>query len=278
LLLTVVWIGSYVDVLKAVEAGKGGQAFGVSLQRWQQTLSEARDWSDRLGTDEIRVAVNGVDPGQSGEPAVVALLIGNPPWARFVEPTSPAALLMKYDQPSLYLWTLNQRETEAKLAELGEEVWTKQLAEGRPTAHLYHLPALTEAELSFTRLDPAPVFDTGLALLGYVFPEDADESAPVEVTLIWQVLEPHPDVRTRDFTAFNHVLDANSGGKAAQVDGFSVLGRDWWPGDVIIQPYVVTLEPGTYRWRVGLYSRADGGRSQLLGGGDSVDLPPFQVE
>jgi hypothetical protein len=122
------------------------------------------------------------------------------------------------------------------------------------------------------------VFDTGLTLLGYVFPEDADDSAPVEVTLIWQMLDPHPDMLTRDFTAFNHVLDAETGSMAAQVDGFSVLSRDWWPGDVIIQPYVVTLQPGIYRWRVGLYSRTDGGRSQVLYGGDSVDLPPFQVD
>ncbi len=215
---------------------------------------------------------------RSSEAAVVALLIGNPPWARFVEATSPAALLMKYDQPSLYLWTLNAPETEAKLAELGDEVWKGQLADGRPPAHLYHLPALTESDLSYTALDPAPVFDTGLALLGYVFPEDADESVPVEVTLIWQVLDPHPDVRTRDFTAFNHVLEADTGSMAAQVDGFSVLSRDWWPGDVIIQPYLVTLDPGIYRWRVGLYSRADGGRSQVLSGGDSVDLPPFQID
>ena len=277
LLLTVVWAGSYADVLRAVDAGAGGQAFGVSLQRWQQALAEARDWADRLGTEEIRVAVEGVDPARSDDPAAVALLIGNPPWARFVEPSSPAALLMKYDQPSLYLWTLDAPETEAKLAELGDEVWSQKLADDRPPAHLYHLPALTESELSFTTLDPAPVFDTGLVLLGYVFPEDADGSAPVEVTLIWQVLDPHSDVRTRDFTAFNHVLEADNGGMAAQVDGFSVLSRDWWPGDVIIQPYLVKLEPGTYRWRVGLYSRADGGRSQLLGGGDSVDLPPFQV-
>jgi len=274
----VVWIGSYVDVLKAVESGAGGQAFGVSLQRWQQTLHEARDWSERLETEEIRVAVDGVDPGQDGEPAVVALLIGNPPWARFVEPTSPAAVLMKYDQPSLYLWALDAPETEAKLASLSDKVWSQELADGRPPAHLYHLPALTESDLSYTALDPAPVFDTGLALLGYVLPEYADKSAPVQVTLIWQVHEHNPEVRTRDYTAFNHVLEVESGSLAAQVDGFSVLSRDWWPGDVIIQPYVVTLEPGSYRWRVGLYSRADGGRSQLLGGGDSVDLPPFQVD
>jgi len=277
LLLTVIWVGSYGDVLKAVDAGVGGQAFGVSLQRWQQVLSEARGWANRLGTEEVRVAVEGVDPARSGDPAAVALLIGNPPWARFVEPTSPAALLMKFDQPSLYLWTLDAPEAEAELAALGEEVWTGTLADGRPPAHLYRLPALRESALPYTPLDPAPVFDVGLALIGYDFPKQADDSAPVEITLIWQVLEPHPDVRTRDFTAFNHVLDASTGDRVAQVDGLSVLSRDWWPGDVIVQPYAVTLESGTYRWRVGLYSRTDGGRAQLVSGGDSVDLPPFQV-
>ena len=64
---------------------------------------------------------------------------------------------------------------------------------------------------------------------------------------------------------------------AAQADGLALLSRDWWPGDVLIQPYELTLPAGTYRWRTGIYSRADGGRAQLTTGGDSVDLPPFTV-
>ena len=276
LMLTMVWIGSYGAVLSVVNAGGGVQAFGIPLQRWQQATAEARDWANRLGTEEIRVAVHGVDPARSGDPAVVALLIGNPPWARFVEPSSPVALLMKIDQPSLYYWALDAPETEAKLAALGDEVQAGA-RDDLSLARLYRLPPFTESALSYTPLDPVPEFDVGLALIGYDFPEDTADSASVEITLIWQVLEPHPDVRTRDFTAFNHVLDADTGDRVAQVDGFSVLSRDWWPGDVIVQPYALTLAPGTYRWRVGLYSRADGGRAQLVSGGDSIDLPPFQV-
>jgi hypothetical protein len=64
----------------------------------------------------------------------------------------------------------------------------------------------------------------------------------------------------------------------AQVDGLALLSRDWWPGDVLIQPYRVTLPPGTYLWRVGLYSRTDGGRFTLPDGRDAVDLGPFRVE
>jgi hypothetical protein len=57
----------------------------------------------------------------------------------------------------------------------------------------------------------------------------------------------------------------------------ALLSRDWWPGDVLIQPYTLRLPAGDYRWRVGLYSRADSGRAQLLSGGDSLDLGPLIV-
>jgi hypothetical protein len=40
-----------------------------------------------------------------------------------------------------------------------------------------------------------------------------------------------------------------------------------------MQPYSLTLPAGAYRWRTGIYSRQDGGRSQLATGGDSVELP-----
>jgi len=56
------------------------------------------------------------------------------------------------------------------------------------------------------------------------------------------------------------------------------LSRDWWPGDVLIQPYSLALPVGTYRWRTGIYSRQDGGRAQATTGGDSVDLPRFAVK
>jgi hypothetical protein len=58
------------------------------------------------------------------------------------------------------------------------------------------------------------------------------------------------------------------------VDGLALLSRDWWPGDVLYQGYWVTIpEAGSFEWLAGLYSRADGGRAQLLSGGDSVSLP-----
>ena len=74
------WVGSYGALLAAVDAGAGARAFGVPLARWQQVLTATRESAVDLGTQEVRVAVDGVDPGYDSEPAAVAMLIGNPPW------------------------------------------------------------------------------------------------------------------------------------------------------------------------------------------------------
>jgi hypothetical protein len=276
-LIVLIWVGSYAGLLGALRAGAGGAAFGVPLQRWQAMLSEARSWATRLGTQEIRVAVQGVDPGYDSEPAVVAALIGNPPWARFVAPAAPAALLLAYERPSLYLWTLQAPEAEQALRQWGELVWEGVLASDHPPARLYRLPAANQVDLRFIPLSPQPTFNVGMALMGYIFPTVAEADQPLQVTLIWRVFDPPPEVRTRDFTAFNHILNA-ADEQVAQVDGLALLSRDWWPGDVLVQPYLVQVPAGTYRWRVGLYSRADGGRAQVSTGGDFVDLGPLVVE
>ena len=278
-LVALTWAGSYAALLAAVDAGAGARAFGVPLARWQDVTSATREWAARLGTQEVRVAVDGVDPGYDSEPAAVAMLIGSPPWARFVAPQEPAALLLSQERPSLYLWTIEDAETEALLGRVGEQVWQQSLGAGRADARLYRLPPAVSADLgiSLTPLSPEPAFDAGMALVGYAFPETIRAAEEAEVTLVWRVLDPPPEVRQRDFTAFNHVV-TGSDTLVAQVDGLALLSRDWWPGDVLIQRYrIVAPAPGTYTWRVGLYSRMDGGRSQLTTGGDFVDLAPLVV-
>jgi hypothetical protein len=273
------WVGSYGALLRAVDAGAGARAFGVPLARWQQVLTATRELATELGTQEVRVAVDGVDPGYDSEPAAVAMLIGSPPWARFVAPQEPAALLLSLDRPSLYLWAIKDPGTEALLGQVGELIWQKPLGDGHAAASLYRLPPAEAADLGIplVRLSPEPVFDAGMALIGYAFPESAHAGEEIEVTLLWRVLDPPTEVRQRDFTAFNHVVDAN-GERVAQVDGLALLSRDWWPGDVLVQRYKIAApNPGTYNWRVGLYSRTDGGRSQVTLGGDSVDLGPLIV-
>lgn len=278
LLLAVSWTGSYATALDRVAAGEGDRAFGIPLRRWAATTDAVHTWAERVGTQEVRVAVRGVDPGYSREPAVIASLIGNPPYARFVAPVDPPALLLSSDRPSLYLWTLDAPATEAQLASLGERVWSGRLANGRPPAQLYHLPPADLLALDYVSLDPEIIFDVGLSLAGYRLPTEIAAGQPTAMLLVWRVLDPPPAVRERDVTAFNHVLD-EQGEMAAQIDGLSLPSRDWWPGDVLLQPYTIQLPPGSYRWRTGLYSRTDGGRAQRIdGAGDVVDLEPVVVQ
>jgi hypothetical protein len=276
--LAAVWVSSWLAVLAAVSTGAGGTAFGIPLARWQHTLTAVRTWAAHLRVEEVRVAVRGVDPGQEGDPAVVATLIGNPPFARFVAPSSPPALLLAADRESLYLWTLADAEGEAQLAAWGELVWEGFLAQDLPRPRLYRLPAFAPAAFDIMPPPTAAVFaDAGMALVGYRLAAPPTAGV-VEALLIWQVTQPPAAVRARDVTAFNHILKVADGERVAQVDGLALLSRDWWPGDVLIQPYRVTLPPGTYLWRVGLYSRTDGGRFTLPDGRDAVDLGPFRVE
>lgn len=96
-------------------------------------------------------------------------------------------------------------------------------------------------------------------------------------TLYWQATKA-PD---RDYTVFNHLLDAR---------GRLVLGQDnfplrnqyptsWWnPGEIVRDPYTLSLppdlEPGRYTLRVGLYQVDTGERLRLNGGPqDFVDIP-----
>lgn len=280
-LIVLTWVGGYVSMVQAVEAGAGAAAFGAPLARWQNVLTETRAWARQLGTDQVRVAVRGVDPGQQSDPAAVATLIGNPPFARFVAPASPPALLLADGRESLYLWTLQDAETETWLERLGDRVWEGTLAADLPPARLYRLPPASLADLRALSLDPPADFDAGLSLVGYRLPENARAGEPFEVTLVWKVLDLPERLsasRRGDFTAFNHVMEDATGERVAQSDGMSVLSRDWWPGDVLVQPYRLHLPAGSYRWRVGLYSQTDGSRAQLSTGGDAVDLGPFVVE
>jgi hypothetical protein len=197
---------------------------------------------------------------------VVAIVFG------IVAPGSPPALLLKEGKESLYLWTIAASETEHLLATRGTKVWEGTMANGRPPARLYRLPSAEQSGLVYRPLTPTPVFAAGMELLGYDIPADIKVNTPFEITLIWRVQDPPPAVRTGDYTAFNHILAAETGTLVAQTDGLDLLSRDWWPGDVLVQPYRLQLPAGEYIWRVGLYSRVDGTRSPVSTGGDAVEL------
>ena len=225
------WVGSYGVLLRAVDAGAGARGVRRAAGALAAGVDPTRESAVDLGTQEVRVAVAGVDPGYDSEPAAVAMLLGSPPWARFVAPQEPAALLLSHDRPSLYLWAIEDPGTEVLLGKVGELIWQQPLGDGHAAASLYRLPPAEAADLGIplVKLSPEPVFDVGMALIGYAFPESARAGDEIEVTLLWRVLDPPTEVRQRDFTAFNHVVDAG-GERVAQADGLALLAATGGPG------------------------------------------------
>ncbi|HID34762.1 MAG TPA: hypothetical protein EYP25_09405 [Anaerolineae bacterium] len=269
-MLAALWGGAWGNALARIDGGAGLPTFGRPLRDWQEATAQANAWTQKLALNQVKVLAQGVDPGQDGEPAAIAALIGNPPYARFLDLSGPTpGLLLHAQQPSLYLTTSD--EMGALLASLGERVW-----EGRSPAplRLYLLPSAPEAAMSARPLSLPNAFDVGVSLTGYAFPDPWPAQVPVPVMLVWHMQAPEPRAQQGDFTAFNHIVRTGAKEKIAQVDGMALLSRDWWPDDVLYQFYTVTIpEPGEFEWLAGLYSRMDGGRAHLLSGGDAVVLP-----
>ena len=269
-MLLLIWVGSWGSVLERIDGGAGWTTFGRPLRNWQAGIQQAEVWAQKLDVQQVKVLAHGVDPGLDGEPAAVAALIGNPPFARFLDlGGATPGILLHATQPSLYLTT--DAQMQAALDALGEEVW--QDGADHPL-RLYVLPPAPQADIPVTWLDTPAMFDLGVELAGYLFPDPWPAGQSVQPMLVWRMTQPTEQAWQGDYTAFNHLLAEGTETLAVQVDGMALLSRDWWPEDVLYQLYPMTLmEGGAYRWRTGLYSRLDGRRAQLVSGGDAVELP-----
>jgi hypothetical protein len=142
-------------------------------------------------------------------------------------------------------------------------------------------------KLRIGSLPPAPPqhpihaqFGESLALIGGDFLETAlQPGQTLAYTLHWQVI----DSIARDYTVFNHLLDAE-GHMIAQHDSMPQVNQYptslWDPGEIVVDPHVISLpkelEPGVYTLRVGLYEPGTGQRLNVDDGThDYVDLPGF---
>jgi hypothetical protein len=112
--------------------------------------------------------------------------------------------------------------------------------------------------------DPAQI-----RLLGYDFPQPdlrPDETLPL--TLYWQA----EAEMTTNYTVFVQLLN-ETGQVVAQVDAQPQAGTaptpTWLPGEILSDPYTLTLPPtlppGTYRLIAGLYDATTGARLPLAG-------------
>jgi 4-amino-4-deoxy-L-arabinose transferase-like glycosyltransferase len=123
-------------------------------------------------------------------------------------------------------------------------------------------------------------------LLGYTL--DARHAVPggyVELTLIWQALEPTPV----DYHVFTHLYDGEA--MRGQLDGQPVCGgfptSRWQPGQIVVDPYRIPIwedtPPGPLPVLVGLYDFATMQRLPVLAldgstVGDSVHLVDVEIQ
>ncbi|MCW5863186.1 MAG: hypothetical protein KIT52_08780, partial [Anaerolineae bacterium] len=96
------------------------------------------------------------------------------------------------------------------------------------------------------------------------------------ITLVtaWRLERPLPGA-----ALFAH-LDGPAG-PLAQADSLGAPGESWLAGDTLLQLHVIPLPgdaaPGTYPLTVGVYTRPDGARLPLAGGGDQLTLTTLTV-
>ena len=90
----------------------------------------------------------------------------------------------------------------------------------------------------------------------------------------WRLERPLPGA-----ALFAH-LDGPAG-PLAQADSLGAPGESWLAGDTLLQLHVIPLPgdaaPGTYPLTVGVYTRPDGARLPLAGGGDQLTLTTLTV-
>jgi hypothetical protein len=125
-------------------------------------------------------------------------------------------------------------------------------------------------------------FGDGILLLGADLPKQTFHPGETLVyTLHWQAL----DTIRRDYTVFNHLLDAE-GNMQAQQDSMPQENRYptsmWDAGEIVMDRHAIPLppdlEPGKYTLRIGLYEPETGQRLSLKGEASNfVELPDLII-
>ncbi|GAG46394.1 unnamed protein product, partial [marine sediment metagenome] len=129
------------------------------------------------------------------------------------------------------------------------------------------------------------VLDSGLCLLGYNLPPDAEAGQVVGFASYWAFLDTPPQEIGVRHSLFNH-LHASTGPLVAQCYGFGLHERHWSPGLVLLQwfdmPLPANLPEGDYTLLTGMYRLSDLSRNRRLDDlgndiGDAIRLGTLSV-
>ena len=143
---------------------------------------------------------------------------------------------------------------------------------------LYSLdgPAATAAARQrMETVNDSPRFGEAVELLGYeLSTTTARPGETVTLVTAWRLRQPLPGA-----ALFAHLL--GPAGPLAQSDSLGAPGESWVAGDTLLQvhtlPLPADIAPGAYPLAVGVYTRPDGARLPLAGGGDMRTLTTLTV-
>ncbi len=241
--------------------------------QYETTMVTAIDYLNTHG-DGV-ASVSSVTPGRYHSPALAQMLLHNEEVdLRWFDARS--SLLLPQMETGQYLipgFTPMPQALEDyfSTAVLEETIPMRDSDLDRPL----YIYSLNSAEVSAdwqNRLVATEVQFTGiLKLLGYdLQTPELEAGGEVQVVTLWQVQKP-----LEDAVLFAHLLDA-SGTPIAQADQIGVPGYAWQPGDQFLQLHQfktpLQTSPGSYPLAFGIYSRSDGQRVPITGGGQGGDL------
>lgn len=224
---------------------------GLRVEGWEQPLRRYRP-------GELAHLFATVDAAPAGPPLTLLLGPADDPIAHATAVPAPAGgrqrlqfdVIIPPDAPAgSQPWTLTVKAQRAPVA------WARLLG-GQATPASPPPAIATPQEATFGE---APL----LKLLGYDLTASAAPGDTVHLTLYWQALRPIP----LPYKVFTHVISAEDR-IWGQKDDVPVAGArpttGWLPGEIIVDPYAIPLNPetppGRYRLEIGLYDAATGQR------------------
>ena len=244
--------------------------------QYETTMVTALRYLDAHGRGAA--AVSTITPGPFHTPAVAALTLHNPA----VQPRwfDGRESLLLPDEPDATLVIPGFTPIPPALqpylaaATLSDELSMRPDDLDRPI-RLYAVDGPATIAAALARMtavvgqSPA-TFGENVELLGYeLSTTTAQPGETVTLVTAWRVRQPLPGA-----ALFAHVIGPDA--LIAQADSLGAPGESWMAGDVLLQLHTLTLPvaaaPGDYPLAVGVYTRPDGARLRLPGGGDMLTL------
>ena len=244
--------------------------------QYETTMVTALRYLDAHGRGAA--AVSTITPGPFHTPAVAALTLHNPA----VQPRwfDGRESLLLPDEPDATLVIPGFTPIPPALqpylaaATLSDELSMRPDDLDRPI-RLYAVDGPATIAAALARMtavvgqSPA-TFGENVELLGYeLSTTTAQPGETVTLVTAWRVRQPLPGA-----ALFAHVIGPDA--LIAQADSLGAPGESWTAGDVLLQLHTLTLPadaaPGDYPLAVGVYTRPDGARLRLPGGGDRLTL------